>query len=202
MNMRHMRLSASGADVDQPGFTDPIGDSQVTFRALLGAMAVPGSLHQAGIGLHPPTPLAPATAAVLLTMVDAESPLALDQPAEPARAWIAFHCGAAFTTMPRARFAVALRCPDLMTMNTGSDEGPEESCTLFLQVCGLGTGTGYRLRGPGLPAPATLRVDGLPEDFAARWAANHALFPRGIDIVLCAGTTLAALPRSVTLENV
>ena len=188
-------------DIDLPGFTDPVRDAQSAFRALLSAMAVPGSLHEAGTGLASPSPLAQATAAALLTMVDGESPLFLDPAAESARAWIAFHCGAAFTDPARARFAVALSCPDLSTLPAGTDEGPEESCTLFLQISQLGTGTPFRLTGPGLREPTLLRADGLPENFAARWAANHALFPRGIDIVLCAGTTLAALPRSVKLEN-
>lgn len=188
-------------DIDLPGFADPVAGAQSAFRALLSAMAVPGSLHEAGTGLASPNPLAPATAAVLLTMVDGESPLFLDTAAEPARAWVAFHCGAAFTNATHARFALALSCPDLATLPTGTDEGPEESCTLILQIPQLGTGTPFRLTGPGLREPTRLRVDGLPEDFPARWAANHALFPRGIDIVLCAGTTLCALPRSVKLEN-
>jgi len=48
--------------------------------------------------------------------------------------------------------------------------------------------------------PVSLEVDGLPDDFASQWAANHALFPRGIDLLLCSGATLAALPRSVAVE--
>lgn len=189
------------ADIDLPGFADPVADAQSTFRALLAAMATPGSLHTAGLGLTPPAPLAPATAAVALTMVDGEAPLALHAAAEAARGWIAFHCGAAFTDPAQAAFALALDCPDLTTLSAGSDDGPEEACTLILQMRALGSGAAYRLTGPGLPAPARLHVDGLPDDFAARWAANHAQFPRGIDIILCAGTRLAALPRSVKLEN-
>jgi len=188
-------------DVDLPGFADPVTDAQATFRALLAAMATPGSLHTAGMGLTPPAPLAPATASVLLTMVDGEAPLALDETTEPVRAWIAFHCGAAFVPQAQARFAVSLACPDLADLPSGTDDGPEESCTLILQVRALGTGTPFRLSGPGLRVPVTLEVSGLPEDFAARWAANHRIFPRGIDIVLCAGKTLTALPRSVKLEN-
>ena len=46
-----------------------------------------------------------------------------------------------------------------------------------------------------------LEVTGLPDDFPALWAANHALFPRGADLLLCCGTTLAALPRSVRVEG-
>ncbi len=44
-----------------------------------------------------------------------------------------------------------------------------------------------------------LHVDGLPADFIAQWAANHALYPRGVDMVLCAGDRLCALPRSVQI---
>lgn len=190
----------SGA-IDLPGFADPVTGAQGCFRAILAAMAAPGSVRQAGTGLRAPAPLAPATAATLLTLVDGETPLALDPVSDQVRDWIAFHCGAAFTDMPRARFALALDCPDLATLPAGGDECPEESCTLILQITALGTGPAYRLTGPGLRVPAVLRAEGLPADFAARWAANHALFPRGIDLILCAGTAVTALPRSVRLEN-
>jgi alpha-D-ribose 1-methylphosphonate 5-triphosphate synthase subunit PhnH len=52
-----------------------------------------------------------------------------------------------------------------------------------------------------LREPEVLTVDGLPPDFAALWAANHALFPRGVDLMLCAGNDVAALPRSVTVKD-
>jgi len=188
-------------DIDLPGFADPVADAQAAFRALLSAMAVPGSIHAAGAGLVAPAPLAPATAAVVLSIVDGEAPLALDPPSEAARAWIAFHCGATFTALAQARFILAQSCPDLSTLDAGSDDGPDESATVILQVGALGSGTAFRLSGPGLREPAVLRVAGLPSDFAARWAANHGLYPRGVDVVLCAGTQLAALPRSVKVEN-
>jgi len=188
-------------DIDLPGFTDPVADAQAAFRALLSAMAVPGSIHAVGAGLVAPAPLAPATAAVVLSMVDGEAPLALDAASDAARAWIAFHCGATFTALAQARFILAQSCPDLSTLHAGSDDGPDESATVILQVGALGSGTAYRLSGPGLREPTVLRVTGLPGDFAARWAANHGLYPRGVDVVLCAGTQLAALPRSVKVEN-
>jgi alpha-D-ribose 1-methylphosphonate 5-triphosphate synthase subunit PhnH len=188
--------------VDLPGFADPVGGAQTCFRAVLGGMSRPGSLHDAGLGLTPPPPLDPATAAVLLTLVDADTQLWLAPDCAAARDWIAFHCGA--TVVPdigRAAFAVATAMPDLTSLNAGSDEGPEEAATLVLQVRGFDRGVRLRLAGPGLAAPATLLVDGLPDGFAAIWANNHALYPRGVDIILCAGTTLAALPRSVRIAE-
>jgi alpha-D-ribose 1-methylphosphonate 5-triphosphate synthase subunit PhnH len=65
----------------------------------------------------------------------------------------------------------------------------------------LSTGRKFVLEGPGLREPAILTVDGLPADFAERWRRNNALFPRGIDLILCAGDRIAALPRSVSVRE-
>jgi alpha-D-ribose 1-methylphosphonate 5-triphosphate synthase subunit PhnH len=51
-----------------------------------------------------------------------------------------------------------------------------------------------------LRGTSALSVDGLPHDFVAIWQRNRSGFPLGVDLVLCAGTTLAALPRSVIVE--
>jgi alpha-D-ribose 1-methylphosphonate 5-triphosphate synthase subunit PhnH len=185
-----------------PGFADPVGEAQATFRAVLDAMARPGRLHQAGERLIAPSPLANATAAVLLTLIDNETPLWLDDAAAEARDWLAFHCGAEIADAPgNAAFALALSLPDLTAFAPGSHEAPESSATLILQIAELGTGTRYRLAGPGLREPALLAARGLPAEFVEVWQQNHGLYPRGVDIVLCAGTTLTALPRSVSIEE-
>jgi alpha-D-ribose 1-methylphosphonate 5-triphosphate synthase subunit PhnH len=41
----------------------------------------------------------------------------------------------------------------------------------------------------------------LPPDFQARLAANRALFPRGVDLILVSPDAVAALPRSVALQG-
>ena len=91
--------------------------------------------------------------------------------------------------------------PALDQLPAGTHEMPERSATLILQVRAIGQGRRYRLFGPGLREPTLLDVDGLPAEFAAAWARNHACFPCGIDLVLCAGPHLAALPRSVTVTE-
>ena len=186
--------------LDLPGFADPVADSQATFRAVLDAMSHPGRVATAGTGLRPPPPLHPATAAVLLTLVDTDTPLWLHDAFAPARDWLAFHCGAAFADPARAAFAAAPVLPGFAAFAAGSDEAPELSATLIVQVAALGSGAALTLSGPGLLAAGMLAVDGLPADFPALWAANHALYPRGIDLLLCCGTSLAALPRSVTVQ--
>ena len=184
---------------DRPGFADPAAEAQRCFRAVLDAMARPGTIREAGC-FAPPPPLCPAVAAVLLTLVDHETPLWLDPAFAGARDWVAFHCGAAFAPADAAAFLLAAELPTLHALCQGSDEAPEESAMVILQLPRLGAGARFRLSGPGLPCPAVFSAEGLSPGFAALWAANQAAFPRGVDLILCAGGHLAALPRTVTVE--
>ena len=59
-----------------------------------------------------------------------------------------------------------------------------------------------RLAGPGISGHATLSVAGLPADIVDRLAANHALFPRGVDLVLAGPEGVAALPRTTRVTLV
>lgn len=183
------------------GFTDPVADSQAVFRAVLDAMSRPGTVHEVGAPAEPPAPLGRATAAVLLTLADTDTPFWLDPAAEAARDWTVFHCGAPLADPGDAAIAVALGPVALDGFGAGTDEQPEAGATVVLQVAALGRGQVLVLSGPGLPHPAALRVDGLPAGFAAAWARNAALFPRGVDVVLCAGDRLAALPRTVSVQE-
>ena len=183
------------------GFADPVHDAQANFRAILDAMSRPGRIVQV-TGVTPPPSLDPATAAALLTLTDHETKIWLDPRAMAAREWLAFHCGVSFTAdLDTCAFAVALALPDLTQLPAGSHEEPETSATVICQVAGFGTGLAFRLTGPGLREPETLRIQGLPDDFDAIWQDNHALFPRGIDLILCAGDCLTALPRTVAIQK-
>jgi alpha-D-ribose 1-methylphosphonate 5-triphosphate synthase subunit PhnH len=186
--------------IDLPGFADPVAEAQACFRAVLAATARPGRVHQVGGSLQAPSPLMPATAALLLTLADTSTQVWLSADCVPAHGWLRFHCGTHITADPAAaQFAVATRWPDLALFQRGTDEAPEESATIVVQVAAIGSGRLLRLLGPGLREEATLRVDGLPDDFVPIWAANHALYPRGLDMVLVADTALVALPRSVAV---
>ena len=182
-----------------PGFADPVLDSQACFRSVLDAMARPGTIHRLHAPADPPPPLDRATAAALLTLVDGDTPLWLDDRAAAAAEWVAFHCGAPMAQRDRAAFAVALGPVDLAGFYAGTDDGPEDSATLILQVAALGSGQTFRIEGPGLKGSATVAVDGLPPGFIDAWSANRALFPRGVDVILCAGDAIAALPRTLRI---
>ncbi len=183
-----------------PGFADPVAGAQESFRAILEAMSRPGRVLRVGAVLVPPAPLDPATAAVLLTLADADTPLWHDAGAA-AEAWLRFHGGCPIVTAPAAaRFVLACgEPPRLGALDAGTDEAPEASATLILQLRGLREGEGWRLRGPGIATEHRLLAEGAPAWFAAEWEAQRRGFPRGVDVILCAGDRVAALPRGIAL---
>ncbi len=183
-----------------PGFADPVAEAQASFRAILEALARPGRVQRLGAGLRPPAPLLPAAAAALLTLADAETPLWHDAGAE-VDGWLRFHCGSPAAPLGSARFVLACGAmPALASLDLGTDEAPETSAMLIVQVAGLEEGRGWRLTGPGIEREHRLAVAGLPMDFLAAWQVQGRGFPRGVDVLLCAGERLAALPRTTKVE--
>src|SRR5262245_15222728 len=179
------------------GLADPTLDSQRIFRSLLEAMAHPGRIVDVAVGLQAPSPLHPAAAAACLTLLDFDTPLWLDDAAARPDAveWLRFHCGVPVVARPQAaRFALVAdpeRMPSPDVFDLGTAEHPEPSATLIVQVQTLLGGTGRRLNGPGIASEARLEVAGIPGAFWTWFAANHALFPRGVDILLSAGRVIA-----------
>ena len=178
--------------------------SQAAFRALMEAFARPGEIrtvHCTGT----PAPLAQATAALVQSLADYETPVWLDRKlaAVPAVAeWIRFRTSAPIVEDKRqAAFALVHdvhAMPDFTQFTLGSEEYPDRSTTLIVQIERF-EGERYGLTGPGVKGRRELAAQPLPDDFAARFAANRELFPRGVDVVLVADDRIAALPRSVRL---
>ena len=188
------------------GFDDSVHDSQRVFRALLDAMSRPGRIVTPPAPPEIPAALHPATAAVCLALLDFETPLWLAGPdIAETRAWLAFHAGCPFAaTLDQAAFALvtdARALPALDSFALGSDEMPERSTTLILQVDGLAAGRGKRLSGPGIDGTALLAIDGATDSFWVERAAACALFPRGLDVIFTAGPALAAVPRTTQVEG-
>lgn len=191
-------------------FADPVHDAQRTFRAVMNAMARPGTIHAVAGLVAAPAPLSPVAAAVAVALADYETPLWLDAPlaAMPdVPAYLTFHTGARIVAAPsQAAFALiadAGSLPDFDGFALGTDVYPDRSTTLILHVASLTDGPRLRLEGPGIKGHATLAAAGLPADIVARLAANHALFPRGVDLVLAGPEGVVALPRTsrVTLTE-
>jgi alpha-D-ribose 1-methylphosphonate 5-triphosphate synthase subunit PhnH len=190
-------------DIVAPGLADPVFDGQRVFRAVLDAMARPGRLARVEIGLTPPAPLDPATAAVILTLADYDAPVWLDGDArtEAVAAWLRFHCGCPIVDDPRrAAFAVCIGAPELTRFNAGTDEFPEASTTVVAQVADLAAGGPLALSGPGIRDAHRVAVTGLPDGFWVERRAVNADFPRGVDVILACGRHLCGLPRTTRVE--
>lgn len=195
----------AGPELLHAGFTNPVSDCQQVFRAALDALSRPGRIEHIAVRADAPAALAPATAALLLTLLDFETPLWLQTPDPEVEAFLRFHCSCPLTRDPAtARFALLtdpVQAPPIDAFEQGSAEYPDRSATLIFQVEQLGTNGGMRLSGPGIPDMGRLHASPLPVDFRAQALANHRRFPRGVDFFLCSGHQLAALPRTTVTES-
>ena len=199
----------AGIDTEdlKPGLADPVHDSQRLFRHLLDAMSRPGRVVDLQTALDAPNPLDPATAAVLLTLCDYDTPLWIDWIANtpPVCSYCRFHCGSTLVERPdEAVFALvsdAENMPRLGLFAQGLDQYPDRSATLVVQLPDLEGGSERVLAGPGIAGQAVLRADGLPDWFWNDWRLNAAQFPLGVDIFLTSGRRVVGLPRTVLAEG-
>jgi alpha-D-ribose 1-methylphosphonate 5-triphosphate synthase subunit PhnH len=197
---------AAGLQGLLPGFADPVAGAQQAFRAALRAMAEPGLVQELSGDWGVPQGMGPALTALLLTLVDNDTPLWLPSGTDPAApAFLRFHCGCPIVAdVAAARFAAVpagLPAPGLLDCDPGDPAYPDRSCTVLLEVDALGAGPEVILSGPGIATTRTLRVQGLPQGFWAAWRANHKRFPLGVDVILIHGARLCALPRTTAVED-
>jgi alpha-D-ribose 1-methylphosphonate 5-triphosphate synthase subunit PhnH len=188
-----------------PGFADPVFESQAAFRGCLDALATPGTVVSLGAGLESLPGLDAAASALLLALLDQDTRLWLSPGVAAGRtaANLKFHTGCSFAASPgEADFALiasAGELPPLEAFSAGSEEYPERSATLVLQVPAI-VAAGWRLTGPGIRGEARLSVPALGDGFLPQWERNHARFPRGIDLYLACGDLLCGLPRTTRID--
>ncbi|MBI0533280.1 phosphonate C-P lyase system protein PhnH [Sphingomonas sp. TX0543] len=189
-----------------PGFADPVFDSQATFRAIMTATAYPGRVITLDQNQQAPEPLSSATGALALTLLDGETSvwLAPSAAGEAVRTWLGFHTGVPVSgEADVARFAVVSdpsEMPGLTAFAQGTDEYPDRSTTLIIQVSSLDQGPPRTWRGPGIKGERSVAIDGLPDSFWSDWDLNRELYPAGVDIFFTCGSAMVGLPRTITVE--
>lgn len=190
------------------GFREPVFDAQKVFNAIMNAMARPSTIADLPELTTAPQPFSNNTAAIISALCDADTVLWLDEAAaqnEALKKWITFHTAAPQTQQKsEAMFAVLTgkNMPlELEDFAQGSQEYPDRSTTLIIQVAKLEEGGGMSLSGPGIKDTCALDVHGLPEGFLDQWRQNNARFPCGVDVILVSETSLACLPRTTIVSQ-
>ncbi|MCV9966254.1 phosphonate C-P lyase system protein PhnH [Pararhizobium sp. BT-229] len=188
-------------------FSEPVFQSQAVFRALMDAMARPGTITPLGASAMPAAPLGAGSGAIALTLCDDGTPVWLSPAlaASSVPAWLSFHTGAPLTEVkPEARFVFVEAggiVPGFNQFALGTQEYPDRSATLVLEIGSLEGGPEFVATGPGIKDEAIIAPTGLPDIFLTLWTENRALFPRGVDLVLVAGTDILCLPRTTKLRR-
>src|SRR5713226_9196019 len=188
------------------GFADKVLSAQSTFRSVMDAMARPGSVQRIAAAAGTPSPVMRGAAAIALTLFDHDTPVWLDpmmsETLDVAK-WLKFHTGAPVvkdsSICSFALIGDAKALPALDRFAFGSNEYPDRSTTLILQIESLTQGSVLELRGPGIDGVAMLQATIQPTDLFERLAINAALFPRGIDVVLVHDDAIVAIPRTTRL---
>ncbi|OMQ41554.1 phosphonate C-P lyase system protein PhnH [Ensifer sp. 1H6] len=196
---------ASQSQIYAGAFADPVFSAQSVFKSLMDGFARPGQIIRLEASSIPPAPMGAAAGAVALTLCDHDTAVwltpALGKSAVPQ--WIAFHTGAPVTdTKTDARFAFVEKgapVPGFDQFSLGTQEYPDRSTTLVIEIEALTGGEPLTAHGPGIKDDITIAVRGLPEVFLDFWSANRAIFPRGIDLVLTSGDSVLCLPRTTRL---
>ena len=194
----------------RPAFRDTALGSQAVFRTALGALSHPGRISEMPAVTELPRHGHGAAAALLLALVDSDCSVWLSPALShtDAASWLRFHTGCAWAANPAsARFlwiAEGDAMPALSSLALGSDEYPDQSATVVIEVPALrdtphADAASLCLQGPGIATTQALSVSGLPKDFVAQWGANYGVFPRGVDLFLVSASHVAGLPRSTRI---
>jgi len=186
------------------GFASPVFDSQRVFRAALRALSRPGSVQEIDVAPDAPTILHSAAGALLLALLDQDTRLWLSPSLpETVALYLRFHTGCTICIAPQhADFAIVadpLELPSLRDFAFGTEDYPDRSTTVLLQVQSFGEGIGWDLAGPGIDGRIEIRIAGIDEFFVAAWNAQRAALPCGVDFFFIAGSSLVGLPRTTRI---
>ncbi|AJF07116.1 phosphonate C-P lyase system protein PhnH [Geoalkalibacter subterraneus] len=169
---------------------------QQLFRALLNAMARPGSLEESVC-----TPEGGASGLPVLAMlVDGEVSLADPHQLLQKRDWSLLQASEKSADTADYVLCNGKRTAEF-TPKLGTLTSPEQSATLVIAVSDLNSGTTrLKLMGPGIAETTYLHIDGLDTSWIQARQDWVCEFPLGVDLILVSETQLAAIPRTTKVE--
>ena len=181
--------------------------AQSTFRKVMDATARPGLIETVAPVEGAPAVLAPAAAAIALTLFDHDTPIWLDAPlaaSDAVTSWLRFQTSCPIVTEGECcAFALigdVTALPSLESFALGTPDYPDRSTTLVVEIEAFEGGRPLTLTGPGIRTQEEIAPVGLPDMFPHFWSENRQKFPRGIDLILVAGTKVLCLPRTTIVR--
>lgn len=182
---------------------DTTHDSRETFSALLQAQCAPGQ----AVGPVPTTgrcadAALDSAAAVLLTLLDHTTSLAIESMPSEDFDWLYAATGA--PTAPVAQADFVLSTQDLggviAEAKCGTAEQPEHGATvLFARNDPTAVQITATISGPGIEHPRTVAVPMSAAAMKARAVANVA-YPMGVDVIITGDNEIVAFPRSTQIS--
>lgn len=172
------------------------------FRAILGCFSKPAVPVAIAMAADAPEPLLPTTAAVLLTLLDYQTPLWLSEELnrDAVRKYLSFHTGAPLTNVPQEAAFAAMNVAELLgrwpAFNLGTHEYPDRSTTIIVQVPSLSKGDAVTVAGPGLAEAVRFQAAEASPALWQKIRNNNELFPIGSDFLFASAERVAAIPRS------
>lgn len=201
-------MSIATTAIRNPGFVSPAHDAQRVFRATLEALARPTTGQPLLARVTPPAPLGPEVGAVVLALCDEQTPVWLDaalRKSGEVASWIRFHTGSRIVDAPGDALFCVASCPSAMpaldALKTGSDEEPHLSATVLVDATAAKPVGAFLATGPGIRGSAEWDGAGCTRAFLDAWAANNAMFPRGVDLLLAGEGVVRGLPRTTVLTE-
>ena len=177
---------------------------QRTFRALLDAMARPGTIR-----VLPASPGAEGPWATVLTvmqsLLDHEVTFCVEADDRSVHEQILRRTGARSASLDQADFVVtdaAHAAATITAAREGDLEAPERSATVIVRADHVGEGaTQAVLSGPGIASVVPLALDGVTAEALRALVERNAAFPNGIDTVFVdTEGRVTCLPRSTRIE--
>ena len=175
-------------------------DSQNTFRSILYAMSHPGVIRIVP-EIIDATPFGNACSAILFTLVDSDTTVALLPPDKSKVEWLRDRLEVLVSIAREVEFCITDYKDwewDIDDIWTGTDEAPETGMTLIVEVSSLTDGPPLIISGPGIKNKSRCSPL-LSSGFLSFWEYNQRLYPCGVDLIICSKDSFLCLPRTTLI---
>lgn len=196
------------SELIKAGFNDVVFDAQSVFRKVLKSMAEPGHVSSIDCDFDDkPEVLNVASYSIALALFDHDTKISLLDSLndESTKKSLGFHCSSPIEEkLINADFVLCdeTEIPVLTDLKLGTEEYPDESCTLIIQVKNILKVGGCHLTGAGIQNQREIDCSALSEPLIQQREKLQKLFPLGVDLIFTTGEEFFCLPRTTKVHMI